>query len=170
MHQVPGLYGHNEAWRSALVAKALQNSRVLAALPQTSDTDAADAISAAGGANMPARPELYCTAQLDHITQQQSTSFETQCNAMRLAITEIDTYDNPVGSYSREWQRFCDWDAASGNSLVTSRTKLNEAIPHFSLILPRSLVTRNEQRLNRPLGQALPQRQAVVDCPHCPLF
>ena len=82
---------------------------------------------------MPGRPELYCTEQLDHITQQQSAMFEAQRNATRTAITEIDMYDNPVGSYSREWQRFCDWDAASGNSLVASRTKLNEAIPYFSL-------------------------------------
>ena len=133
LHQVPGLYRHNEAGRSASVAKALQRNRVLAALPQHGTTAATDAIAAAGGADMPGRPELYCTEQLDHITQQQSAMFEAQRNATRMAITEIDMYDNPVGSYSREWQRFCDWDAASGNSLVASRTKLNEAIPYFSL-------------------------------------
>ena len=35
-----------------------------------------------------------------------------QRNVIQTAVNEIDTFDNPVGSYCREWQRFHDWDAA----------------------------------------------------------
>ena len=35
-----------------------------------------------------------------------------QRNVIQTAVNEIDTFDNPVGSYCREWQRFYDWDLA----------------------------------------------------------